>query len=130
MSTNKEARVGSRWGFHLPSTVVVFRSGAKGNAHISDSFGSNAGAASHKLIQMDSHFLVVRELSIHPVPSIHHQHYILLLFSPQTYKHFTTVYTNTNTTTQISNKWKICGWVMGRWVSDIDFLFITRASTH
>lgn len=47
-----------------PSTVVLFRSGAKGNAHISDSFGTNTGAASHELIQMDSHLLVVRELSI------------------------------------------------------------------
>jgi hypothetical protein len=67
MSSNKEGKLG---GGGLPSTVVLFRSGAKGNAHISDSFGTNTGAASHELIQMDSHFLVVRELSIQPAIAV------------------------------------------------------------
>lgn len=53
---------------HPPGTVVLFRSGAKSDANVSDSLGADAGAASHKLIQMDSHFLVVRKLPLHPVP--------------------------------------------------------------
>lgn len=56
----------------IPSTVILFRSGSKGNANVADSFGTNAWAATHHLIQMDSQFLVIWKLFIHPVPSHPH----------------------------------------------------------
>lgn len=37
----------------------------KGKANVSDSLSPNAGTASHELVQVNAHFLVVGELSIH-----------------------------------------------------------------
>lgn len=51
----------------VPRSVILFGSGSKGDAYVSDPFSTNAGTASHKLIHMNSHFLVVPQLSIQPV---------------------------------------------------------------
>lgn len=45
--------------------VALLGSGAEGDADVADALGTDAGAASHHLIQVYLHLLVVRQLSVH-----------------------------------------------------------------
>jgi len=56
----------------VPGMVALLGSGAEGDADVADALGTDAGAASHHLIQVYLHLLVVRQLSVHPVSNISH----------------------------------------------------------